>query len=489
MTLEALLTFFGILLAVLALVQPVQRHSIQLFVPRWRLGVALLASLGLIVCRDAPFGVPPPFGLQLPEVLFGLTFAAFLIPVAAALWSWITWRRARLTRTNIGHVEDVFKAALREREFDEVERIVRNNEERLARLPARASRVLFDPAMVSALVDSHSLVHLELLANTQFLKSLENAHGAIGVVVRELLRSRVSPIRSAVVSRYGGLEHFTFPDSERALVEKTFQDPEWYFEASAHYPLTISAWETLRSGTLDADYNEVGRDYEANQGTSKRAFCPIYLAVKTEVLAIEAALEAGVEKDFYISDLFDVFRFVQERSKFDEVIWQSPLSNPEFPTPYAYLVHSIASDLEDLSCTAVRKATDNSAPPQVAQPGRVASDLVRNWSFCVWSIANSKNQVAPEFRTRIIEQYLVFMLELGWGQSEICLGTGGDAQGLTVWRDLFMAELKDRFAGRDYLRWMSLQEAVLALDKGKRYVYEGSAWLGEELSTIRPRSR
>ncbi len=33
MTLEALLTFFGILVAVLAVVRPVQRQSLRLFVP------------------------------------------------------------------------------------------------------------------------------------------------------------------------------------------------------------------------------------------------------------------------------------------------------------------------------------------------------------------------------------------------------------------------------------------------------------------------
>lgn len=221
MTLEALLTFFGILVAVLAIVRPVQRYSLRLFVPARRLGLALLLSLCLIVCRDAPLRVTPPFGWPLPSVLFGLTLGAFLIPVGAALWSWATWHQANLTGKNIGHVEDVFQAALREREFDEVERIVRKNQERLAQLPASAATVLFDPAMVAALVDSHSLVHLELLANMQFLKSLENRHSAVDVVVRELLRSGVSPLRSAVVSRYGGWEHPTYSKSERALVEKT----------------------------------------------------------------------------------------------------------------------------------------------------------------------------------------------------------------------------------------------------------------------------
>lgn len=294
MTFEVLLTFIGVLVAVLAIVQPVQRRSLTLFVPLWRLGAAILLSLILIVCRDAPFGVTPPFGLPLPLVLFGLTLGAFLIPVGAALWSWFCWHRAKLTKNKIGCVEDIFQAALREREFDEVERILRKNQERLERLPASAASVLFHPTMVAALVDSHSLVHLELLANMKFLRSLENRHSAVEVVVRELLRSSVSPLRSAVVSRYGGLEHLTYSDSERTLVEKTLKNPDWYFEASAHYPLLMSAVEELRSGQRDAIYNDIGRDYEATQGVSVRSHCPIYLAAKTEVLAIEAALEKKV---------------------------------------------------------------------------------------------------------------------------------------------------------------------------------------------------
>jgi hypothetical protein len=210
-----------------------------------------------------------------------------------------------------------------------------------------------------------------------FLKALENRHRAVDVVVRELLRSGVSPLRSAVVSRYGGLEHFIYAESERALIEKTFQSPQWYFESGAHYPLTISSVEALRSGKLDTDYNDVGRDYEVSQGISRRSRCPIYLATKTEVLAIEAALEGHIEKDFYVSDLFDIFRAVKERSKYDEAVWLSPLSNSEFPTPYAYLLYTITSDLEDLSCTAAQAATcsaqqpesEGSASQQVGAPG------------------------------------------------------------------------------------------------------------------------
>jgi hypothetical protein len=88
-------------------------------------------------------------------------------------------------------VEDVFQAALREHEFDEVERIVRKNQQNLHRLPASAIDVLFHPAMVAALVKSHSLVHLELLANTNFLESLKSRHNAVDVVCIEVAKRNI----------------------------------------------------------------------------------------------------------------------------------------------------------------------------------------------------------------------------------------------------------------------------------------------------------
>ncbi len=482
MSLEALLTFFGILVAALALARPVQRHSLMLFAPPWRISFALVASFALIVCRDAPFGVPPPFGWPLPLVLFGLSLASFLIPVLAALWTWFSWHRAKLTRPRIERVENIFLAALREREFDEVERIVRRNRQRLKRLPPRASSALFKPEMVKALADSHSFVHLELLADLKLLDSLENRHGAVGAVVRELLRSEASPLRSAVIDRYGGLEHNVYPAEQRALIEKTFQNPEWYFQASAHYPLVISAMEALRSGKLDAEYNSSGRDYEARQGTSRRASCPIYLAAGGEALAIEAALEQRVEQDFYSTDLFQIFVAVQEKSNFDEKVWGDPRNNSEFPTPFAYLLYTIASYLEDLSRLAIRQATSSQSPIGDGAAGEVAEQIVRSWSVCVWSIADSAQEVSSDFRLSIIRQYLVFMLQLGWGISEVYLGpVPSNVEHLSAWRDLLLAKLKSMLHPSDHARWCALQEAVESLDQGKGYVSGGYEWLQNSL--------
>jgi hypothetical protein len=478
-TLEGLLTFIGILVAVLAIARPVQLHSLALFVPRWLLGSAIVLAFALIVCRDAPFGIGPPFGWSLPMVTFGLTVGAFVIPVGAALGSWVSWYRASLTGQKIERVEYLFQAALREHEFDEVERIIRRNQHSLDRLPASAASVLFHPAMVTALLDSHSLVHLDLLSDLSFLNSLQNPLGAVQVVVRESLLSEISPMRSVVVSKYGGLEHLTYTDAQRALIEKTFQKPQWYVASNAHYPLLMAAVEALRSGKLDSDYNDIGRDYEASQGISARAHCPIYIATKTEVLAIEAGIEQRVEKDFYVTDLFDIFNMVQERSKFSQAVWENSNANREYPTPFAYLLHEIAWDLYSLSRTAIHSATSKTEVQRAEPPGEVAHALALTWSLCVWNIAGSE-QVGSQFRDHIIEEYLLFVLALGWEPGQIYT-TYGIVEGLIPWRDLFMQELQKRFGPRDSAEKAAIEGAIRSLDRGKRFVTDGYEWLQEKL--------
>jgi hypothetical protein len=320
------------------------------------------------------------------------------------------------------------------------------------------------------------------LANRQFLNSLENRFGAVDVVVRQLLGPGTSPLRSAVVKRYGGLEHLVYSDFERDVIEKTFQNPIWYFEASAHYPLIISAIETLRSGKLDANYNDVGRDYEATQGVSKRAYCPIYLAVKTEVLAVEAALERRIEKDFYVSDLFQIFDAVLQRSSFSKAAWESPLSNGEFPTPYAYLLYEITADFRHLSARALRAATSCTAPWRAEKPGGVADALARNWSSCVWRIADSQERVSLAFRNHVIHEYLKFVLALHGQPSEIYYGpVSNKVEGLNAWRDLFLGELRDLFGSSPSHEDTALREAFESLDHGKHFIFEGSDWLEKEL--------
>ena len=242
-----------------------------------------------------------------------LTLGAFVIPVTAAFWSWKLWYTAKLTSRNVSRLESFFQAALRESSFEEVERVLRKNHESLASMPSGAASVLFHPRMVKNLMSSHSVIHLELLASRPFLESLPNRLRAVEVVVREMISAAASPLQSAVVSKYGGIEHLEFTDAEKKIIDATFQNPAWYQDTNAHYPLIITAINKIESRELDDAYNSPDENYIASQGVAKRATCPIYLAVKTEVLAIESALEAGAEEDFYISDLYQIMHKIRKR--------------------------------------------------------------------------------------------------------------------------------------------------------------------------------
>jgi hypothetical protein len=74
-----------------------------------------------------------------------------------------------------------------------------------------------------------------------------------------------------------------------------------------------------------------------------------------------------------------------------------------------------------------------------------------------------------------------FMLALGWEPSEIYVGTErGAVGGLDIWRDLFLRELNARFAG-DSVRTKALEDTFSSLDQGKRFVFDGSTWLKQQL--------
>ena len=127
MSFEGLLAFFGIALAIAAIADPVQRHSMTLFVPIWVFVGGLLLSLALILIQHVLIVCCPEY----QGALLSLRAASFLLPVAAALWCGYSWHEAKLTAKNRPDFETLLKSALRESKFDEVERIVTRNRDRL----------------------------------------------------------------------------------------------------------------------------------------------------------------------------------------------------------------------------------------------------------------------------------------------------------------------------------------------------------------------
>ena len=482
MNLEGLLTYFGLLAAALAIMGPVQRRALALFVPKWLLPISTVAALVFLILRDTPLGIPPPFGWRLDLVTYLLTLGAFALPMSAALIAWLLWFSAKLSSRSLPQLEAFLQTALREAEFDEVDRVLRKNHDRLANIPPGAATVLFNPRLVHQMVSSQSFVHLELLAQRPFLESLENRLQAVETLVREILMAGVSPLQSAVVERYGGIEHLQYTDSERALIAATFENPHWYHDTNAHYPLIITAINRIESGELDTLYNQSDENYVATQGVSKRATCPLYLSIKGEVIALGAAVHEGVEEDFYISDLWQILEKIYSHSKYDPSQTKAAEVWPVPYTPYSYLMNEITSDLESLTEKAIQASVARNAGPQLdSTPSMTGKTLVRMWCLSVWELMSESNRMNPAHVDQIVERYFRCMFALGWQTTEVLYNVGQSVTSLNAWRDLFLEELQSCLNHPKQEHFTVLHRVFKALDWGKPFISDGYDWLETKL--------
>ncbi|WP_263384786.1 hypothetical protein [Granulicella arctica] len=482
MNLEALLTFFGLLAAAVAIMGPVQRRALLLFVPTWLLPASSLVALILLIIRDAPFGVAPPFGWRLDLVTYLLGLGAFVLPICGAILAWFLWWNAKLTSRNLPQLEELLQAALRESEFDEVDRVLRRNRLGLLKLPPNTATLLFNPRLVHQMVSSHSFIHLELLAQRPFLESLESRLHSVETVVREILAAETSPLQAAVVRRFGGIEHQQFTSSDETLIESTFQNPHWYHDTNAHYPLIITAMNKIESGVLDVPYNLSDENYVAKQGVSKRANCLLYLAIKTEVLALDSAVDLGVEEDFYISDLWQILMKIYSHSKYDVAALESA-SGPHIPfTPYSYLLTEITSDFEDLIRNAVAVSVRNSGvAPQDASPSSTGTTLVKFWCLSIWELMSEPGRIDPEHLDEIVERYFRFMFAVGWQPSEVLYTGGQPVPHLLAWRGALFEELKVCTMSPKSEHFNVLHRVFGKLDWGKPFISDGYDWLRSQL--------
>jgi hypothetical protein len=289
----------------------------------------------------------------------------------------------------------------------------------------------------------------------------------------------VSPLQSAVVERYGGIEHLQYRDSERALIADTFGNPHWYHDANAHYPLIITAINRIESGELDALYNQPDENYVATQGVSKRATCPLYLAIKTEVIAIGSAVDEGVEEDFYISDLWQILMKIYSHSNYDAALANGGLYAPH--TPYTYLMDEIASDFEALTERAVQMSVQrNQGTPEDSKPSMTGVTLVKMWCLSIWELMSEPNRINPDHLDQIVERYFRFMFALGWQTSEV-LYVGQSVSSLNAWRDIFLEELEDCVRSPKQQHFTALHRVFNTLDWGKPFISDGYDWLQTKL--------
>jgi hypothetical protein len=116
----------------------------------------------------------------------------------------------------------------------------------------------------------------------------------------------------------------------------------------------------------------------------------------------------------------------------------------------------------------------------IAAPVAIDRQLAMIWSFCAWGIADAKGKVSEAFRIGMIQEYLDLVLALHCQPSAIPV-LGSSVTGLESWRDLFLEEIRNRFAGSSGDVRESLARAFRDLDRAKKHVLDGSEWLKEQL--------
>ena len=475
---EGLLAFLAVCIGFYAAASPVQRESVKQFVPLWLIALPLTVSMVLVFFQRWISAVAPSWHL----LEFCLGLASFGILVLALVFAWLLWEHAYLGSKPDCRIERILRVAALESKYAEAERVLIKNRDQVITLSGDAQNRIFETDLVSGFLEAHSWFHLDLIKDQKALNRLADGRRAVYQVLRAmLLTDGLSPISSFVAERSGG-DEVTLP-SQRELdfVDGTFGDSSWYIGSNAHYPLTITAIELLRSGRFDEGYNQLGGAYEATQGISERARCPVYAVVVVETHAIIEAIEARSEGDLYVTDLWDLFAAVSSRSSFEASIWESPEANWEYPTPFAYLLSSICSTLRQVYLKCLEKSTHKSYGPWVVDPPHAtAVQAAKAWSFCAWNLCYHRSTSGEEFRKNLVRTYLESTVMLGW-QVERAFNSvpNRPVGGINVWRDLLADELSQRFFPTAAKR--ELRAAHQDVDNG---LYAGPAkeWLAERLN-------
>jgi len=480
MSLEGLLSFLAILVAIMAIVDPVQRRSLSFLAPwRWLVGAAGLATILLLV-RDGLRARGGPQGIT-DDILSSLSF---LIPAVMGIVCIMRWQRARLPSSPdraLAAVYQLVRAALLENRFTEVERVLRANEARLRTLTDDHTVLLFDPRLVAAFLASGSSFHLELLSDLSYVDSLPNRFSTVHGVVRALLVEELSPLRSVIIEQTSAQERYHATAADVALMNSTFGNPKWYLHSSAYYALIVAAVQEVESGDRDLTYNGPLGLYGATQGRSTRTQCPIFMAEKTIVFALRRAISEKVQEDFYVLDLCDLYRTILAHLDYRPAIWEQPFA--ESPTPFSYLLTEITNDLHKLSINALQQAVAEAGADRVVIAPHIVEEIALTWSFCVWSIADPRTRVSPTFRMETISAYLNFVFQLGWQPGDLCDDAtfSSAGPGLDCWRDLFADQLKIRLQGNGELLDM-VTAALNQSEIGKQYARRGREWLRTQLT-------
>jgi len=481
LSLEGLLAIAGIVLAVYAIAQPVQRRSISLFVPGWLVPFSLLLSAVVLFWREGA----SVFGYEFFSWSnFTLTVVSFFFPVIATSWAIALWHIARLTKRKDKRFRDFVLACLREGKFDELVRILERNYQRLAATckPDTAD-LLFEVRFVQAMTRARTWLHLKLLTNNALLDLLPDHHHAAGRTLRELLFADNSPLRTSALLDEGGDETLHFTDEEQGLINSTFRNPQWYHRCRAGYPVLIAACEIIDSGVLGTSYNRPDARYGARQGVATRTSCPVFLAEKTIAHALKASLEKGnassedIHRD--AADLWDLFRTVYDHSKYRPETWDEPFGYGDYPTPFGFLLAEILSDYEYICDKAWRQCGYGVEPPAEA-----LKPVLRMWAHCLMWLTEEKGHVSPNFRFGHARSYLDLTLQHRHAETH----ASEEKESREAWTNIFISKLREASESWGSESKDFLTHAANGLDFCKDHISECHQWLRGELG-LPPRPR
>ena len=130
MTLGALLTIIGVIVAIYALARPSQRKSIGLFVPLWVVIVGLSISGFFLLLLE----ILVQWESKKPGWKFAFGTMAFLLPIGVTAWAVLSWCKAKLIKKSEPKFKDFLFSCLRDCEYDEAVRILTQNRDYLAEI-------------------------------------------------------------------------------------------------------------------------------------------------------------------------------------------------------------------------------------------------------------------------------------------------------------------------------------------------------------------
>lgn len=470
MTEDGYLNLLALLAAGYGLLSPVRRSVLPNFVPFREAGFTILFSFACLLLRRLG---------QMELVHFSsivslmLQVLAWMFPVLWLLTLMARYRRGRILGFTKLKVDEVLNEALLSGDFTEASRYLLTNRLLLPKVEDTERELLFVPEVIAGFRARRSEIHLDLLSDSEFLTSLRRPLESAEAVIRSQISSLPSPLQSFVLSTGGGYEGFRPSSSDRKVFESTFDDPSWCLRVNAHYPIILSAIETLRKGELDSHYASTRPTYVSRQGPSERATCKVFLAEKALGRIALRAAEAGVDGDFYFTDFWQLYEEVLNRLAGGVASRPTPKPWEWESIPFAFLLDEIVSDLEAVIQAALRAehASGHEGTLRLEGPGRprLVADAAKAWLLCCWEDSRQAGSSVGEPLLRHLQDYLELAQDLRFEPHRQLYGER-DTAATRPWADKLLDLLKEHLLSKGATARGFLARAIDGLDIGKWHV-------------------